>query len=255
MFKPLIRRLVAEELDRRAADIPPSVSPPAGYHPLEAVRGAVLHWIPVPFNGRSVWCELRCLNASQQDACGSVTLLDVGRRKEAPSRDDLIDMRNTQERLARAVMCRPSFDEVVSEIAGKDLVITRMQRELNDLKATDLSSLPESVAEGLRKDMDRIELYLAFLLPEDTLAFITAWALGADVSDIKSLSRAQLLEAAILATNGHDSPHDHIEGRFTDRDKGDIDKAAWSIFREHQEDQESSKKAGTRWIHSGSRGR
>jgi hypothetical protein len=74
------------------------------------------------------------------------------------------------------------------------------------------------------------------------------------VSNIKLLARQQLLEAAILATNANNDPHDHVSGIFTDRDTKDIDKAAWAVYAEFQKEKSLEKSAsGTRWIKSGRR--
>jgi hypothetical protein len=252
----IVARLVRRELDRLAGH--PGMArrdPPTGYNPLEAIRGAMFSWVLVPFNGVRVWCELRTLNATQMESCGAVTLIDVVKGGVKPSFEEMIDMRNRQEALARSVMNRPGLDDVISHLTGVDFVAARKRAELAEIKATDMSSMTKAE----RADVDRriylAELALAFVLPEDTLGFLTEWALGADVSDIKRLTRDQLLDAAILATNGHNDPHEHLSGVFTDRDKGDIDKAAWHVYVEFKNDQEADKASKMRWVHSGRRGK
>jgi hypothetical protein len=46
------------------------------------------------------------------------------------------------------------------------------------------------------------------------------------------------LEAAILAENGKDNPSDHISGIFTDHNKSDIDKHAWSVYADYLKNKE-----------------
>jgi hypothetical protein len=110
MFKKLINRLISEELDRRAA--PESkVVLPVGYNPLERIRGGFYHLVQVPFNGVSVWCELRCLNASQIEACGNISSI-TGEKREL-SWQEIIQIRNIQENLAKAVLNKPTFDRII----------------------------------------------------------------------------------------------------------------------------------------------
>jgi len=254
MFKKYVERIVAREIERRSADIPARGSPPNGYNPLEAIRGGMLQWVSVPFNGVPVWCELRCLNATQLDACGGMTLIDVSGRTKVPTSAEMIDMRNKQEALVAAVLNRPSFDEIVKDLTDRDFVIRAKRKELEEIRSIDISVLPPHQAKELKSKMDAIELFIGFLIPEDAFGFLTSWALGVDVTDVKKVSRDKLLEAAILATNGHNDPHDHITGIFTDRDKSDIDKTAWSVYADYKREKEIEKSSGTRWIRGGHRG-
>jgi hypothetical protein len=92
-------------------------------------------------------------------------------------------------------------------------------------------------------------LKLGFLLPDDFMATITAWAMGVDRTDIKKITRDILLEAALLAKNGGDNPSDHITGTFTDFQREDINKNAWIIYNEYQEEKKIEKNSkNVRWI-------
>jgi hypothetical protein len=242
---------VERELDRRAnLNGHGGHALPSGYNPLEVLRGAMFTWVQVPFAGVKVWCELRTLNATQMEACGSFSLIELNDEKEEKTpRSALIAMRNSQERLAREVLVRPSFEEIETMLLGADLVSVRKRAELEEIKKADLSSCTAAEKAEIERDIDRLELSLAFILPEDTMGFLTSWALGVDVSDIKKLNHAALLDAAILAVNGHNDPHDHISGTFTDRDPKDIDKTAWFVYNEHQKEMEAEKKqGGYHWI-------
>jgi len=241
MFSGLIRRLVSEEIDRRAADIPKPVSPPQGYNSLEVIRGGMYHWVYVPINNTFAWMQLRTSNATQLEACGTVTLIEsLGKLKEATP-DEMIDMRNKMEELCKVTMNNPTFDEFVKMVTASDIVHSNMRLELDRIKSIDFNGMSATEKDYLDTEIKKKELQLAFLLPENTFDFIVRWAIGADVSDIKKVSREKLLESAILAANGHDSPHNHISGCFTDRDPSDLDKAAWSIYNEHMENKRIEK--------------
>lgn len=204
--------------------------PPEGYLPLEVIRGGLFHWIFVPFNGTKIWCQLRCLNATQLNACGAVTLVEVMKNKdEKLDMDKVIDIRNIQEKIVRETLNNPTFEQIETMIFAEDNVMAKHKKELDEIEKIDKSSLTPEQKKETAEHIERLRLYTGFVLPEDTFAFLTSWGLGLDVSDIKKLTEDQLLEAAILATRGNDNPHDHITGSFTDRDISDIDKCAWAI--------------------------
>jgi hypothetical protein len=233
------------------AGAPPLRTPPAGYNTLEVIRGALFHWIPVPFNGVPVWMELRTLNASQLDACGAMTLIDLAKGDSVADKKQIIDIRNKQESVIRAVCNRPTFDDIINAITGFDFVAREQKAKIDELKKLDLSGLSSIEKEDIAASIFNLELALAFIIPEDTMGFLTSWSLGVDVSDIKKLTREQLLDAAILATNGHDNPSDHLSGVFTDRDKEDINKTAWGVYNEYQADKQTEKNSKMRWVKSG----
>ena len=241
MFNGLIRRAVNKEIERRLADIPKEVSPPQGYNPLEAIRGGMYHWVYVPVNKTFAWMQLRTSNATQLEACGVTSLIEnVGNSKDATP-EQIIDMRNSMEAICKITMNNPTFDEFVSMVTGSDIVHSKMRFELDRIKAIDCTGMSATEKDVIDTEVRKLELHLAFLLPENTFDFIVRWAMGVDVSDIKKISHDKLLESAILATNGHDSPHDHLSGCFTDRDPSDIDKAAWVVYNEHMENKRIEK--------------
>lgn len=239
---------MAAEIDRR---FPPagSASPPVGYHPLEVIRGALYHWVPVPFAGSVVWCKLRTLNRTQMEACGSFALVALGEEKPDPDRADLIDMRNSQEALVKASLMEPTYEQLEELIYGEDHIMARNRAELDELEdmADKAEEMPSQERAEIDEEIHRLRLMTAFILPEDTFGFVTAWALGVDVSDIKKLSRDQLYSAAVLANSGKDNPSDHLSGIFTDRDREEINVTAWSIYYERNGGK-GSRGDSMRWI-------
>jgi hypothetical protein len=230
MFKGLVRRLVREELESRIIKDSPGL--PVGYNPLEAIRGGLFHFVPVPFNGAKVWCELRCLNSTQIRACGDYSNIVREGAKEI-TREQMIELRNYQEKLIAACMNRPTYDEIAALVGENDFVISRKRKELEEIKKTDLSGLPLKQQAELSRRIADTELFLGFILPEDTFRFLTEWINGTDVSDIKEITDEQFLEAAILAENGKDNPTDHLPGVFTDHNRQDIDRYAWSVYADY----------------------
>ena len=51
-----------------------------------------------------------------------------------------------------------------------------------------------------------------------------------------------LLDAAILATNGHNNPADHLKGIFTHFNEDDINRRAWGIYAEWKKENTPKKK-------------
>lgn len=195
----------------------------------------MFHWVCVPFNGSPVWCKLRCLNATQLEASGGVTLIETNQADGNKSFQMLIEMRNTQEKIIRDIMVCPTFDEVVSLVSEEDFCAKRIREQIEEIKAIDRKGMTTKEKADLEARLYNLELSVAFILPEDTMGYLTSWALGADVSDIKKLSEEQLLDAAFLAAKGQDNPHEHLTGIFTDRDKNDIDKRAWILHHDFME--------------------
>jgi hypothetical protein len=230
MFKKLIRRLVREELESRIIKDSPGL--PIGYNPLEAIRGGLFRWVPVPFNGVKVWCELRCLNYTQIRACGDYSNIVLEGAKEI-TLEQMIELRNYQEKLIIACMNRPTYDKIAAMVGENDFVISEKRKELEEIKKIDISGLPVKQRKELEKRIADTELFLGFILPEDTFGFLTEWVNGTDVSDIKKITDAQFLEAAILAKNGKDNPTDHVPGVFTDHNRQDIDRYAWKVYADH----------------------
>ncbi|MDR1952361.1 MAG: hypothetical protein LBQ37_02455 [Elusimicrobiota bacterium] len=215
----------------------------AGYDPLPLIRNEIFTWIYLPFNGGRVWCNLRSLNANQIETCGDFALLqNIAKNTEKATHSDVIKMRNAQEKLAVAVLNRPTYKDIEKLIFDDDNVIKEKKDELESIKnkiKKNKGKLTAAQFTELQNRVNELEFFVGYILPEDTFGFLTKWALGIDITEIKSLSRQKLLEAAILAENAKKAPTDYISGIFTDRDKSEIDKAAWIIFNEYQEEEKT----------------
>jgi hypothetical protein len=173
------------------------------------------------------------------ESCGNISNIDCNKPASALKQEDIFQIRNYQEKLCQGVLLDPSFDELYNLIDGEDHVISNKRKELKIIREKIENNenilLPEQVA-ALELEADTIELFIGYVLPADTMNFLTAWAMGNDISDIKKLSRQQLLEAAFLAKAGNDNPSDHLSGIFTDHNKLDIDRYAWTYYHEWEED-------------------
>lgn len=228
--------------------------PPQGYNPLEVIRQASALWVPVPFNGIPIWVKLRCLNQTQFMAVNDLTCIDTRTEKEKKKikvdLGELINIYNKQEALVEASLITPTFKEIIEILTTDDII--KKKKEYEEIKKLfEKADRKDPNYKKLKKKYDALELFLGFLLPNDFMGFITSWAQGVDITNVKKLSRKMLLEAAILARNGNNNPSDHISGVYTDFHKNDINKAAWATLKQYDEDKKSEqrlKKNNYKWI-------
>lgn len=228
-----------------------------GYNPLEKIRGALLCWVGVPFNKQIIFCQLRCPNATQIEQCGNIS--NIVEEKLNPDNikkldyDEIITIRNHQENLCKIVFNIPTFDNIAS-LMNLDFVISEKRKELAEIEKKyednkDKMSVTEKQITDTR--IRTLELQLGFILPDDTMAFITKWATGNDFSDIKKINRDTFLKAAVLAQVHHKAPSDYISGKFTDYNKIEIDAYALSVFNDFQRDQQIVKESKHNWFFGG----
>jgi hypothetical protein len=225
-----------------------------GYNPIEKIRGALFNWVAVPFNGKKMFCQLRCPNQTQIEQCGDITniFLDHDKDKDKEfSHKEILAIRNCQEELCKITFNIPTFDEIVLLVLGEDLVISKKRKELDAIKdqfEANKDGMTEAEKIDITVRIKTLELQLGYILPDDTMAFVTRWALGNDVSDIKKINRQMFLKAAALAHAYKKAPTDYLSGVFTDFNKAEIDAYAMSVFAEFQKDQEIVNQGKYAWF-------
>lgn len=230
---------------------------PVGYNPVENIRGALFHWIAVPFNGANVWCQLRCPNATQLEQCGDMSNIVLQKNEnDKLSYDDIIKIRNYHEEICKLVFNIPTFDRIAALIGNGDFVISEKRAELERVKKLyeeNKGGLPDVEKSTIDTRIKTLTLQLGFILPDDTMAFITNWAMGNDVSDIKKITRDSLLRAASLAKAHSKAPSDYLSGVFTDFNRHEIDTYAFSILEEHMREHRAVESGKHRWLFGGRR--
>jgi len=224
---------------------------PVGYSPISEIRGAMFSLLPVPFSGVGVWCVLACLNATQIEACGDLSCLYISEEKEVPVFEERMAIYNAQEALCKASLVYPTFDSIIEMITGENFVISEKEKLLEDSKKELEKTKDSQEKKDLLTRIENLELFLGFLFPSDAMAFIASYALGVDITDVRKLSKDMLLTAAMVASNNRNAPSNNVSGVFTDFQKKDIDKTAWYLFSQFQEEkrkEEKLKKGGFTWI-------
>ena len=234
---------------------------PIGYNPLEKIKGGLFHWVAVPFAGTDAWCQLRCPNATQLEQCGDMTNIAIKNSEETAAGkqpifdyEDVIKIRNYQEEICKLVFNIPSFDNIFKLIYNCDFVISEKKKELEKITKyyeENKNELPEIEKKTIDAQIKTMELQIGFVLPDDTMAFVTRWAMGNDVSDIKKVTRESLLKAASLAKAHNKAPSDYLSGVFTDFNKSEIDAYAFAVLDEHMKDREAVNSSKIKWIFKG----
>jgi hypothetical protein len=239
-IKMLVEKALKEKLT--GAGILDNNASFTGYNPIEKIRGALFFWVAVPFNGKKIYCQLRCPNATQIEQCGDISnILPDAEDGKKPDYDKTIKIRNYQEALCRIVFNKPTFDHI-SELVGKnDFVISEKKDRLETVKkqyGENKGGMDEAEKREIESRIETLSLEIGFILPDDTMAFIAAWAMGNDVSDIKKINKDVFLRAAVLAKTHQKAPSDYISGVFTDFNKVEIDAYAVSVYNEFLKDRQ-----------------
>jgi hypothetical protein len=226
---------------------------PIGYNPVEYIRGALFHWVAVPFNGTDIWCELRCPNATQIEQCGDMSNITVRKENEESkySYEEIIKIRNYQEKLCQLVLNKPTFDNIAILVGDNDFVLSEKKKELERIQHifnTNKENMTELEKSIVETQLRTIELQIGFILPDDTMAFLTKWAMGNDISDVKKITKDNFLKAASLAKAHNKAPSDYLSGVFTDFNRQEIDTYAWMVLSEFIKEQEIVNKGKYRWI-------
>ena len=226
---------------------------PIGYNPIEIIRDGLFHWIAVPFNGIDVWCQLRCPNATQIEQCGDMTnIIDDDNKKL--SYEDLIKTRNYQEEICKIVFNKPTFDNILTLVGNEDFVISEKKAKLEEITKfyeENINELSEVEKKTLDLQIKTINLQIGYILPDDTMAFVCKWAMGNDVSDIKKITKDNLLRAASLAKAHSKAPSEYLSGVFTDFNKNEIDTYAFTILDEFMQEKRIVEGGKHRWLLGG----
>ncbi|MDR1838684.1 MAG: hypothetical protein LBQ93_03745 [Treponema sp.] len=226
-----------------------------GYNPIEAIRGSLFHWVAVPFNGENRFCQLRCPNATQIEQCGDFTnIMQESKDGKPMEYEEIIKIRNYQEALCKITFNKPVFDHILELIGVNDFVISEKRKEFEIIKKQYMENedkMSETEKAVLETKIKTLELETGFILPDDTMNFITRWAMGNDISDIKKITRENFLRAAALAKAHNKAPSDYISGKFTDFNKKEIDTHALLVLDEYMKDQRTVNEGKYKWFLGG----
>jgi hypothetical protein len=233
MLEKLIEAAVEKALDRRTVR-PDKKLAPEGYHPLPEIMGELYAWVFIPFRNAEILVEIRYPRSTQLPEVDKLYAVIDQRKKEAKlTRQQMIDVMNIQEECCRAVLNRPTFDELEKAIHGKDRVLETNRKRLEELRLK-LKDVKDSQKFELQQEINKLELFTGYVLPDDTMTALTNIALGMDVSDIKKMTKEKLITAYNKARLYNQKPSDFISGIFTDGDRQNIDDYATLLGSEEE---------------------
>ena len=149
-------------------------------------------------------------------------LIDEKKRNKKLTHQQMVNIMNIQEECCRAILNRPNFEEIELAIHGKDSVYQYKRKHLAELKKK-INTLSGSDKHECQLELNKIELFTGYVLPDDTMLFLTKIALGMDISDIKRITKEKLLSAYSKARLYNGRPSDYLPGLFTDGDRINID--------------------------------
>jgi hypothetical protein len=232
MFKKMIETAVEKALDRRTIR-PDKKLTLEGYHPLPEIMGELFAWVFVPFRGAEMLVEVRFPRSTQLPEADKLRyLVEVGNTNN-PTRQQMVEAMNLQEECCRAVLNRPTFAELEKAIHGKDRVRENNRKRLEELLLK-LNTAKSNEKYELKMEIEKLEMDVGYILPDDTMLALTNLAFGVDVSDIKKLTRNKLITAYSKARLYNSKPSDFIPGLFTDGDRENIDNYATMLGSEEE---------------------
>ena len=222
MFEKMIEAAVQKALDRRAVR-PDKKLTLEGYHPLPEIMGRLYDWVFVPFRGMEILVEIRYLRSTQLPEVDKLShLVDEQKKKVKLTHQQMVEVMNIQEECCRAVLNRPTFEELEAAIYGKDKVLEGKRKEIKEIRKK-MDAVSGQEKRELQMELDKLELFTGYILPDDTMLALTNIALGNNVSDIKKMTKEKLLAAYSKARLYNGRPSEYISGIFTDGDRKNID--------------------------------
>jgi hypothetical protein len=197
----------------------------------------------LPFNGTLMPFRVKEVSTAQILTLGNMSLIETFHDKlakgRAPSILEMNEYAERQHALCRFAMVSPTYDEVIAQIApGFDFAA--LEAELKEIRTLFLAMRDGPDKKALQDKYNIAELRYKFLLPGDFVGALLDFALSITKSEIKRVTQEVLLQAAVLATRGHDNPSDHIDKTLLKPFHIlDFDNRAWVEF---DRDQEAKKK-------------
>lgn len=192
----------------------------------EALACDSFPFVPVLWHGEHRMMRLKKLNSVQLNSCGDFShFANLEKKKSKPKQSheetirSFIGIRSVQDNVAKAVMVSPSYDEIVSEFdrvyPGRLKALEELEKIREELKKYARPDVPG--AKQLLLEADCLQAQHSFPLPEDTYAFLMAWATGADKHEIDKFRKEVMIRHAVQSEKTHRPPSE-ICGAFDDAD-------------------------------------
>jgi hypothetical protein len=231
MFSRAVEKAVEKYLSRKMER--ENIILPDGFHPADQIRGAVNHWLTLPFGNSLITCKLRTLSAGEYPDVSLVDRVDLV--KKQPSFINRVKLLNAQEEYCRKALVIPTFEEFEKLVLGEDKRAGEMREEL--VKARRLAEAHEDkrTREAALAELEPLQLAAGYFLPANFLIAVACWCECLDVTGIKQVTPEKLVEAYILSTHYHNRASDNIQGCYTDHVRTEIDRLAIFYYNKKKE--------------------
>jgi len=203
-----------------------------------------------PWCGEPIPVTVVMLSTVSLNSCGDFSTVELPAEgsAKAPELAAMLKIKNIHENILRLCLVRPTFDELHDYVLEKDFIALR-KHELSEIRAM-LPHVEDNTERAELEDrIERLTIMLSFLLPEDFMAYVVAFQLQTDKTDMKKLNKDMLIQAGFLGEKYGKRPAEYIDGVFTNKQKIDIDVAALGLLQEYREMQKMEKgSTKTKWI-------
>ena len=194
MFRKFIEAEIEKQLNLRTIR-PDKQLTMSGYHPLPEIMGNLFEWIFIPFNGSEILVEVRYPTATQIPEVDKLRTVIEPIIERKFKRNELIEYLNLQEMCCKAVLNKPTFEELEKEIHGRDKIRETNLKKIEEMRERLKEVTDDITKQTLEKEIDETEIYCGYSLPADTMKFLTELAYGIGKSDIQKLTKDKLLNA------------------------------------------------------------
>lgn len=201
-----------------------------------------------PWNTQPIPVTIKMLDSVALSSCGEFNLVTaiINDKENEPSQEDILRAKNIHENMLKLALVHPTFKELENHFMGKDFY-TQKIAEIAEIKNLIETVKSEIDKQKLLDTLERLELSIAFLVPEDFTAFIITILLQKDATDLNKLTRDTILKAGFLAEKYNVRPSEYLSGIFTSKQKVDIDITALTLVNDYRE-QQQVEKSSTKWI-------
>jgi len=208
-----------------------------------------------PWNGKPIPVTLRMLDSVALTSCGefntvSSVILDEDDKSRTNDTENVIKTKNIHENMLKLALVHPTFNELTTHLELKDFYVQSV-KEIEDIKKLIDTLTSEEDKNRHRIVLNRLELSISFLVPEDFTAYIVTVLLQREATDLDKLTRNTLLQAGFLGEKYNTRPSSYIEGTFLPKQEVDIDVTALTLVADFREQQSVKSKGGMNWIRGG----
>jgi hypothetical protein len=236
VFSRVIERAVEKYLSRKMER--EKIILPDGFYPANQIRGAVNHWLTLPFGNSLVTCKIRTLSAGEYPDVSLVERADLVKKQSSfKNRGDLL---NAQEEYCRKALVIPAFEEFEKLVLGEDGKAREMRAEYEKARGLAEAHEDKRTREAALEDLRPLQLATGYFLPPNFMMAVACWCECLDVTGIKQVTPEKLVEAYILSTHYHNRASDNIQGCYTDHVRAEIDRLAIFYYHKQKENKQKS---------------